>query len=265
MRKVESEQAGKLSNCPIYNMFGVHPRQLTADEAITATTDQRIASVWRFLVRKAIQFCGKLQWPEAANCDVEDVLMELYIELRNKDHKWEPSRGRYITFAGSLASRFFSSFRDSMRTVEAPRNSASRMKEYERDIETGKITDNRLETYGHIQRATFNYGSMDANGNAGGPLRTGGPSDKDTEVELREQQRLVNDAVTWGIMALTPFQSQVLGMSNGLWGKEAMTTGQIAERTGKTRDQVKEAKDVAFRKVKERLLSMGHPAVESDN
>jgi DNA-directed RNA polymerase specialized sigma24 family protein len=244
-------------------MFGDEPRRLTHAEAITSTPDRRIESVWRFMIRKTIAFVDTLYGSEQANCDIEDVLMEIYIELREKDDKWEPDRGRYITYAARLAQRHLSSLRDRLRTVQSPRNSLSRMQEYQREMDAGTITEDRMATYEFIKRSSLPYGNVNHD-----PRCFGGAeqeSKSDPVIENREAERLVNDAVTWGLMALTPFESKVLGMSNGLWGQPNLTTGEIALRTGRSRDAVKKARDSAVLKVRERLLAMGHPAVASTN
>lgn len=245
-------------------MFGPNPRMLTFAESIAATPDQRIESVWRFLVRRALLFMETLRGQEVANFDCEDVLMELYIELREKDGKWSPERGRYITYAARLAQRHISGLRDKSRTVQSPRNSSSRLHEYQQEADAGTITEDRMRTFVDIKRSTGSYGTFD--GSSLGPATEKGVRPQnDPAIELRERERLDNDAITWGLMALTPYESKVLGMSNGLWGQPCLTTAEIAERTGKSKDAVKKARDNAVRKVKERLLAMGHPAVASEN
>jgi hypothetical protein len=194
------------------------------------------------------------------------VLLELYIELREKDHKWTPERGRYITFAAKLAQRHLIGLRDKARTVQSPRNSSSRMAEYRQEIEDGTITEDRYRTYEDIKRSSSPYTSIGTHGSRGEPdWPEWIPGEEDDSVAEREHDRLSGDAITWGIMCLTPFEARVLGMSGGLWGQPRLALPEIAGRTGRSRDAVKKAKDRAEAKIKHRLLAMGHPAVASDN
>lgn len=266
MPRRDERELNEIRKYPICSMFGEKPRRLTVEEATTVTPDRRIESVWLFLIRKTLRFVDSLYGTESANCDVEDVLVELYIELKKKDAKWEPERGRYITFAAKIAQRHLSSLRDKLRTVQSPRNSLSRLQRYEREISEGTITDERRETYRFIKSAYLPYGdSADLSQAIKLNHRSGQDVETETDVFNRESGRLANDAVTWGLMALTTFESRVLGMCNGLYGQPSLTVTEIAERTGKSRDEVKKARDEAVRKVKDRLLAMGHPAVASEN
>lgn len=252
------------SKYPIFGMFGANPKMLTFEQSLTATADQRIESVWRFLVRRALLFAEGMRGQELANFDVEDVLMELYVELREKDHKWEPARGRYITYAARLAQRHISGMKDRARTVQSPRNSSSRILEYQKEADAGTITQDRMRTFVDIARSKRAYAPVTWTDSTP-ELKKGVRPQNDPSVEDRERERLDKDAITWGLMALTPFESKVLGMSNGLWGQPCLTTVEIAEKTGRSRDAVKKARDSAVQKVKERLLAMGHPAVASEN
>lgn len=255
---------------PIFEMFGPEPRRLTHEEAISATVERRIESVWLFLVRKTLQFVATLRGQEVANCDPEDILVELYIELQQKDGKWEPDRGRYITFVGRLVQRHLSDLRDKSRTVKSPRNSSSRMGDYQRELDAGTITAERLQTYRDIQRSTASYTLLSSRERGDGvsampELAAPAGQGDDEAIESRENGRISADAVTWGIMSLTPFEARVLGMSGGLWNQPSLTVGEIAEKTGRKREAVKKAKERAFAKVRQRLTDMGHPAIASDN
>jgi hypothetical protein len=251
-------------NYPSFNAFGVVPRLLTADEAIGATTNERIGSVWLYLVRRANKFVKTLRPYEQSNFDVEDVLMELYVTLAEKDAKWEPDRGRYITFAGKIADRALTDIRDRSRTVESPRNSSCRMRDYQAQEEAGTLTDRRLKTFDDVRRSSGEYEhiSVARQGETGDYREPSVPPD---DHEEREDERMVKDAVTWGLMALTTFEARCLGEYAGLWGRQQRTIAEIARRTGRSKDAVKKARDSANDKIRRRLYSMGHPAVASDN
>jgi RNA polymerase sigma factor (sigma-70 family) len=245
----------------MFSAFGLEPAKLSPEEAITATVDQRIGSVWHYIIRKANQFVETLSRRERANYDVEDVLTEVYLELRTKDARWEPDRGNYLTFAAKIASRCMSNIRDRARTVESPRNSSCRLAQYQAAEDRGSITDRQAKTFLDVKR-TARVGEI---GHGGSQASGAEPTSIDDSVEAKEQERLINDAIVWGIMALTPFESMVIGAYSGLRGKEPKTLDAIAEQTSRPIRAVKQAKESAIVKIRQRLVSMGHPAIASDN
>lgn len=106
---------------PVFAAFGENPRRLSPEEA-AASVDDRIASVWHFVVGRVASFVETLKPRERASFDAEDLMIELYIKLREKDPKWASGRGRYITFAGTVVSNELSSLRDKARTVAPQRH-----------------------------------------------------------------------------------------------------------------------------------------------
>lgn len=232
---------------PIFFAFGDRHRFLDADAAVAATPEARIRSIWPFLVRRVLAFQRTLKAREKANFDPEDTLAELYTLLFEKDGHWNPGRGKYITFAGALIDHELCAIRDRSRTVHSPRNSACRLKEYERIEAAGVMTERRRKTAEQVRRTA---GGVQALAEIDQEARHA--PDPADEAQRREADdagvALVRQAIR---RELSPFEAAILGMSTGLWGSPPRTIAQIAEATLKDPADVKRAKARAFLKLRE--------------
>ena len=243
---------------PVLSAFGASPKRLTAEDEAIASFDDRIGSIWHFIAKKVLSFVETLRPRERANYDPEDLLMELFCKLQEKDGKWSPGRGRYITFAGAVIERELSSLRDKARTVISPRNATGRMKEYQAEADAGTITGRRDKTFQDIRRTVAPTEPVQ--------FILGVASDPEPPAQAVESEhgKLIRDAVVQSMRVLTLFEARVVGETHGLWGKPARTNAQIAERAGKTEGEVRRAKARANEKMRARLTEMNHPAVMTD-
>jgi hypothetical protein len=101
-----------------------------------------------------LKFADTLRPRDLANYDPEDVLTELYLALLlEKDHKWEPERGKYLTFAGTkVVENELHAIRDRSHTVHSPRNSSCRLKQYEPAQVGGTLSGRKAKTFADIRR-----------------------------------------------------------------------------------------------------------------
>lgn len=231
---------------------------LTHEEAIAATAEGRIKSVWPFLVKSVLKFADSLRPRDLANYDPEDVLTELYIALKEKDCKWEPDRGRYLTFAGKVVQNELHAIRDRAHTVHSPRNSSCRLKQYEAANQAGELSGRKAKTYQDIKRVIGEHEALEPDAAIPGEV----PATSDV-VDRRESLRLVNSAVLSGVMGLAPDEAKTVGKAFGLWGQADQPLATIALEQGRTIDSVKKTKGRALEKIRARLLALQHPAAKA--
>lgn len=243
---------------PVFRALGDQQEFLDSAAAETASRDERIRSIWPFIVRRSRQFYYTLKPRERVNFDPEDTLTELWVALAERDHKWEPAKGKYITFAGTIIDRELCAIRDKSRTVESPRNSSCRMKEYIKEEESGEISAGRLKTANDIRRTGDSAQSIGGDDGAVGLSDTGegDPIDILTGLEV-SRERL--DAIKRAIRTLEPFEASVIGNLSGLWGLPQESVFWLAWKTGRDMSEIRQAKSSAIAKIRDYLLSIDHP------
>jgi hypothetical protein len=90
--------------------------------------EERVASVGPLIIDKAHAFWDGLGAREQANYDVEDIILELWIEIRSKDCFYDAARGKYTTFSMDLSRKYLSELRNRLKPVHSPRNADGRLK-----------------------------------------------------------------------------------------------------------------------------------------
>jgi hypothetical protein len=239
-------------------VFGERLEFLSIEQAIAATVDERIKSVWPFAVEKVLRFHKSLKPRERVNCDPEDILMDIFVMLRENDKHWEPGRGKYITYAGRLIGHELLAIRDRARTVQSPRNSTSRIKDYRTSEEDGTLSDRRRETFGQLTRTVDSVKSMPS-------AEALGHIDEDHTEEVEEQDLGEHEMglLAKAIKRLHPLESLVLGWSSGLWGSGYCTHQEIADRLRRDVEEVREIKAAAYAKIKWFIRSRTKKAVSA--
>lgn len=240
-------------------LYAYGPKQhfLTTEEAVLTDCENRIRSIWPFITREVFKFQARLKPMERVNFDEEDTVIELWVLLRENDEGWTPERGKYITYAGTLIERELQNIRDRSRTVQAPKNSGCRMKEYDTEEAEGRLTDRRRRTADDIRRtASIASGS-------GGPndlLSEWLVSEASEQCSLcdQEDQDKARKAVGQAIMCcLTPDEAMVMGRSAGLWRQEAQSDWRIGFDTLRDAADIRKIRMRAFRKIKDYLSEIG--------
>lgn len=233
-------------------------RPLNPTEQAVATTDERIASVWPFMITRAAKFADSLKDRQRSNYDMEDVLTEIYLELRTKDSKFDASVATYVTFAATLADHLFVSIRDNSRTVHSPKNSGSRLHSYEESRAAGELTGKREATANKIRRTRCDFGGVEDQ------AKLECRSKPDMEAEDAEDRRMARNAVIAGLASLTPYEAAVTGGLAGLWGQPTMSVDAIVDAYGGCRDDVRDAIRSSKIKIRDHLLASGHTFVAGE-
>ena len=80
----------------------------------------RIVNVLPFLTGKARRFRRSLPDRHRADHDIDDLIQDIWSEMLVKDAQYDPSRGSYITFAGTVIDRMFLHLADRLRRTPRP-------------------------------------------------------------------------------------------------------------------------------------------------
>jgi hypothetical protein len=241
---------------PVFFAFGKYHKFLTIEEASVATPEERISSIWPFIVKQSIIFLGTLHTRELVNFDADDVLLEIWIELRQKDCKWDPAIGSYISFCGKLIHHLFIRLRERSRTVESPRNTNCRIKEYMAIEQEGRrLSQVRAKNQRDIRRTVGGTSHM----GMFVPEQEGGePPDRDFLHE--ENVHLGDEGLRESLARLSPCEAAVLGRLHGLWGSPVLSVFETARELGKTTRAVRQIYELACAHVRDYLESEFHPA-----
>lgn len=244
---------------PLCRMLGTMYVAIPADDQGQATFEQRYKSIIPFLIKKSNEFIKRrMSIRQEANYDLEDVMLEVWIELKEKDSKWTPDRGKYTTFAGTLAKHLFSAMDDCSRTVHSPRNSGSRLTGYESDRESGVLTSKKSTTSNRILRSRGEITDiLDA--------EVIGRLDPSADAEQAERRRIMLDAVVRGIKILSPYEAAVAGNLYGLWGKPPLTVDETADVLDLMPSQVRMHGRSLKNKIRAILTDSGHATANEDD
>lgn len=211
-------------------------------EALTA--DDRIKSAWPFLASRVKSFYKTMKPRERSNYDPEDLMAELYIVLRHRDSKWDPERGTYLTFAATIAERHLLAVRDKALTVHAPRNSASRKRNYEEEQVGSGITEKREHTLSRIKQVLNSQEAIDPAAEIEGDSLN--PHYAEAMAIIKEFIKSSNEVVH----AMSGIECAVIMRSFGLFGTEAQTIPEMAESLQECPEKLKRVKANAIVKIK---------------
>lgn len=244
---------------PCFFAFGSKHRFLTSEEAVNSTVEDRLKSIWPFMVRRVLNFHASLKHRDRVNYDPEDVLIELCILLLENDKEWTPERGKYITYAGCLIGRHLFSIRDKARTVESPRNSACRLREYDANEEAGTLTERCRKTKEDIRRTKQALQPISP--------RSGLDYEKltletppDTAMAKEDAEAYQNVLAYAVASALTPQEAMILGRTSGIWGRTPEDPWLVGFKLGITAHKVRAISARARRKLQSHITNVLVPS-----
>jgi hypothetical protein len=234
---------------PVLAAFGDHVQFLSQAEAASASRDERIRSVWPFLTQLVLEFAATLPPRARGNFDPEDILLELYVALCQKDGLYDPGRGHYVNFVGSIATRELLAVRDRMATVRCPKNGLSRARQYAEAEAADRLSEQQRWTHRDLMRALGAHGvgptAEPADGLAGA-----------AEQPRDDEYRRLCEAIRRALFGLSFAEARVLSRAYGLFGRRAETVEEIAAAEGKSRPDVQKVLNLATRKFRRRLESL---------
>lgn len=225
-----------------------------------ATTEERIKSIWPYLVKRSVMFYKTLKPREQVAFDPEDIALELYVALREKDEFWDAAKGKYITFAMEIINRELCSIRDRAPTVESPRNSACRMREYDDDEENGDMTERKRRTAAQIL-STKDIAAISTDREESGVIAFTEESAADVVIKDEKHVALAKAVSSAIRMSLDAVESAVLGRTYGLWGCEEWGVRRIAIGLRKSMPHVNRMRSTALRKIKRHFTLFEYPAI----
>ena len=243
------------SKFPLAYCFGDKQKPMTQMELAQATPNIRLQSVWPALAARVKDFQNTLSLADKASFDFEDTLSELAVTLLERDSEWDPKRGKYITYAMTVANHALYAIRDKATVVHQPRNSLDRMKRY--DAKDGADTNRKRKTANDIRRAarghlpivTGESNSEDINNEAREPVLDPEPD----ILEARELAEASADMVKQAIKQLMPLEARVIGRLFGLWGNLQYNEHLLGIQIGYTEAEIRTIKARAMAKMRKFL------------
>ncbi len=233
--------------------FGTGPlKRLTAAEEAVAPFENRLRSAWRYLVKRAKRWIATLSDRERAHVEAEDLLNEIVIALLERDHKWRPERGGYVTFAEQVARNVLSAKREQARVVDAPSNALGRLKVYRKRQEAGTLGPASALTMRAIECAL-------------GDSERVGPTTEPTYGDSLHRERdepptPVTHEVVRALRGLdNPTHALVLGKTFGLYGGDEQSTTEIAADLGSNARTVYAIKGRAKAALRRRIEQLRKP------
>lgn len=225
--------------------FGRYHKFLTPEEAKKATPDERIRSIWPLITRKVLLAQKNMTTRELAAYDPEDLVMEVYVALRERDSLWVPEDGEYKSFAAPIIDHALADIRDVARTVHSPASSATRVKQYEDLERRGALSKRKRRTLRAI-RATISITKMGDDMRGFPDKASKGPCDDSSE---REWKSLVDRAIEIGMAPLDVIEQAVVIYGQGLNGQEPLNDRAIARMLNMTVKAVRARKAAALSKL----------------
>ncbi len=183
-------------------------------DAYSADFSQRIASISRFLVREANRFYDRMSPEGRASYDPEDVILELWIALKERDHKFDSGRGTYLHFAQSVTRNCLYELGERARVVKMAANQAPTLKaDLSHVFEAADIAYLEMRLRPSRDHDFIPSGLPDQ--------RARPPIEQDIHEENMELSR---DTVVEFLNGLTLFECIALGAYVGLWGDDPQNT-----------------------------------------
>lgn len=201
---------------------------LDPDEETTAPFEARLKSTWRYIVKRVKIFAATLRPREAAILDCEDIVNAIVLQLIEKDHFWDPERGKYSTFVENIIRNVLSTCHEQARAVTGPSNSHGRLQGYQERQRSGTMTRGMERTMTAIRHVMGDFDSLAEEADKD-------PADFDVQGLLRSLRRIDDPISVWALVH-----------KYGLLGTEPLTYKQIARhlriREAKAREMVKAAR-----------------------
>lgn len=218
---------------PLLAYFGAQEsKPLSAEEAQAADFETRINSIGRLLVKEVARIHRLLSPEGQVNYDQEDILLEIWAELRRRNDSFNCSRGNYRTFAALIIRNTFLDITCRARTVKLPADTASR------------LWKGDPENMARLKRAARDHWEI----NSGLLLPDCQPSPEDgliwLETREEDQQRaaaLLENCTVMECLALSTL---------GIWGDKPSTARQAAIRHGISPERLRKARKTAIKKLR---------------
>lgn len=196
-------------------IYGKSPRRVPKDREPFADFEERIESIWPFLVRKVAEFLKKLSDADRAALDMDDILSEVWLRLRAKDDRWEPARGRYITFAWAVAGRRMAELRDKSRVVSSPLNCVATICKYQ--SEEG-LSPKRRATLAAMLATRGSYAGLAHDSEI-----------PDARHAVADRSEALRAAVVAALSSLSPYEAALVGQTRGLF-RPSVSLPRVARR-----------------------------------
>lgn len=191
-----------------------------------------------------MKFYRRLNDSERASYDLEDLLLEVWIALRERDDKYDSSRANYLTFARPIIRNCLSDLREKAHTVVTPNKWSDLIREAQEHPE--RLSERRLATAEAVRR------TMRSTVEAKEEHRI---DDEDiTDVLSEEETRSRAAELLVGLVCeISNTEALVAGALFGLWGQDKLPLALAARECGMTVHAVKRIRNKIAELLAERL------------
>lgn len=204
--------------------FGLDVTYLSAEEEATAPLEARLKSAWAYLVTVVVGAWKGYRDREKACVGLEDAMQDVVTALIERDSLFDPTRGRYTTFAKMIALQAVGARRRLARVVSAPVGPVGRIRKYKVRVQDGTLSDRGQRTLRCLQTVIDDQDSLIHES----ALQTD-PDLVPNEVIHREEAELAAQEVVDSIQHVDPVGASVLARRWGLFRAASdQTANQIA-------------------------------------
>ncbi len=128
-----------------YARQGPTLKGLSAAEEAQLEPHERIRRVWPMIVRLCSQHTEVMR-PRGVEVPTDDLIQEFVLHVLERDHKWNPARGKYTTFVGRLWRNVRQRQIETHGVVTGPHNAWSIMKRFQARHEAGQLSKAECKT-----------------------------------------------------------------------------------------------------------------------
>lgn len=153
----------RIADYPLLVHYGELGEPIDRETAATADFETRFNSVGRLVVGQSIWFYSRRLSAEGRiSMDPEDIFLELRSYLQERNSRYSPDLGSYVTFARLLIRHRLSGLLEDAHCVALPANASEKLKNLVDLEDSGEITDvqrKRLEAFGLPRSITLRCAS----------------------------------------------------------------------------------------------------------
>jgi DNA-directed RNA polymerase specialized sigma24 family protein len=205
---------------------------LTPDEAASATFDERFNSIAHFVITQVKNFYFSLSREGRVSYTVDDIFSDVWVELAEKNEQYDSSRGGYLIFASRIIRNHLVDMRERSRCVRLPSNATSTMKKYSEALEAGELKEAQKSILLSILAAARDHVELICIGDDLVNEPSDPSVDPHEELERFESEEEMYKSLSARLDTLTTIECAVLGASMGLWGSDALASGEVAFKYG---------------------------------
>ena len=239
-----------MNSFPLLLHYGSLCSRITREQAAIASFDERFNSIGRYVVGQSIRFYSIVLSREGKTAfDPEDIFIELWSELRERNPYYKSELGKYLTFAQRVIANKLSEMLETTHCVQLPANAAEKYKTLARLTELDSRQAERLSA---LVAANVDHAPIQA-----GETIESGDARPEQQAIANERRTLSEAAIIRMLSSLTARECLAVGLRYGLWGRKRTNLTTADEAVGLQRGTLSKS-FVSARKKMRALCSNSH-------